>query len=429
MATVAVGNANEMTGGATSAKTRLAFSLVTTLFFMFGFITCLNDILVPHLKTLFDLTYAQASLVQFCFFGAYFLVSLPAGSVVSKLGYKGAAIAGILITGIGCLLFYPAAEVRSYALFLFGLFVLASGVTIIQVAVNPYIAMLGPQETSSVRLTLAQAFNSLGTTIAPMLGAWLILEGSVKTAAELQSMGADDLLAYRVAQASSVQLPYLGLALALFILAGITGLLKLPRIKTEDTTSMFSLGGVLSNRRLMLGALAIFSYVGAEVAIGSYLINFLGLNEVWAMPAATAGSYVALYWGGAMIGRFVGSAVMKKLAPTSVLSFNAGVAAVLVIIAMVMTGGVSAWAILAVGLFNSIMFPTIFTLAIDGLGEKTPQGSAVLCMAIVGGAIIPLLQGLIADRTGLHVSMVLPVVCYAYIAFYGRAVKAPVVIR
>ena len=423
MAISAVANPGDVSDGAASAKTGFAFGLVTSLFFMFGFITCLNDILVPHLKTLFDLSYAQASLVQFCFFGAFFLVSLPAGQVVSKMGYKGGAVAGLLLTGIGCCLFYPAAAFRSYALFLFGLFVLASGVTVIQVAVNPYIAMLGPKETSSVRLNLAQAFNSLGTTLAPMLGAWLILEGTVKSAAELAAMPATEVLAYRATQASSVQLPYLGLALVLVVLAGIMAITRLPKFKVAEATSLFALEGVLTNRRLMLGALAIFCYVGAEVAIGSYLINFLGLIEIWAMPAATAGSYVAMYWGGAMIGRFIGSALMKKIAPTRVLSFNAAVAAVLVLLAMIATGSVSAWAIIAVGLFNSIMFPTIFTLAIDGLEEKTPQGSAVLCMAIVGGAIIPLAQGFIADRTGLHVSLVLPVICYVFIATYGRMAR------
>jgi FHS family L-fucose permease-like MFS transporter len=401
-------------------KTRFAFGLVTTLFFMFGFITCLNDILVPHLKALFDLDYARASLVQFCFFGAYFLVSLPAGKLVGRLGYKGGAVAGLLLTGLGCCLFYPAAEFRSYPLFLLGLFVLASGVTIIQVAVNPYIAMLGPKETSSVRLNLAQAFNSLGTTLAPMLGAWLILEGAVKTVSELAQMPEADVTAYRAVQASSVQVPYLGLALVLVLLALLMGFTRLPKFKVAETTSLLALEGVLTNRRLMLGALAIFCYVGAEVAIGSYLINFLGLSEVWAIPAAVAGTYVSMYWGGAMIGRFIGSAVLKKIAPTRLLSFNASVAAILVLVAMIATGSVSAWSIIAVGLFNSIMFPTIFTLAIDGLEDKTPQGSAVLCMAIVGGAIIPLAQGFIADRTGLHVSLVLPVACYAFIAAYGR---------
>lgn len=400
---------------------RFAFGLVTSLFFMFGFITCLNDILVPHLKTLFDLDYARASLVQFCFFGAFFLVSLPAGRLVNRLGYQGGAVAGLILTGLGCLLFYPAATFQSYPLFLFGLFVLASGVTVIQVAVNPYIAILGPPATSSVRLNLAQAFNSLGTTLAPVLGAAFILAIAVKSPVELAALAPVEIEAYRAAQAASVQLPYVALALILFVLAAAVGFGRLPKFAVSGaSSSLLGMEGALKSPRLLWGAVAIFCYVGAEVAIGSYLINFLGLKEIWAMPEAMAGSFVAMYWGSAMIGRFVGSAVLKKVAPTKVLTVNAALAAVLVIVAMIASGSVAAWAIIAVGLFNSIMFPTIFTLAIEGLGEKTPQGSAVLCMAIVGGAIIPVLQGVIADRTGLHTSFLLPILCYIFIASYGR---------
>lgn len=414
-------NSTGYAGESTQSNHTLAFSLVTSLFFMFGFITCLNDILVPHLKALFDLDYARASLVQFCFFGAYFLMSLPAGRILSKLGYKGGAVVGLIATGVGCLLFYPAATQQSYALFLFGLFVLASGVTMIQVAVNPYIAMLGPQKTSSVRLNLAQAFNSLGTTLAPLLGAFFILAVAVKTPSDLAAMTPDAVALYRVEQASAVQMPYVILALVLFVLAAVVGLSRLPRFNVaSDNVSIFAKDGALKSRRLVLGTIAIFAYVGAEVAIGSYLINFLGLKEIWGLTEAVAGSYVALYWGGAMVGRFIGSAALKKIAPAKVLMFNAAIAAALVVLAVATTGSVAAWSLIAVGLFNSIMFPTIFTLAIEGLGEKTPQGSAVLCMAIVGGALIPVVQGFMADSMGLHISLLIPVVCYAFIFVYSR---------
>ncbi len=404
---------------------RLAFSFVTVLFFMFGFITVLNDILVPHLKALFELNYAQAALVQFTFFGAFFLVSIPAGYVVNKIGYQKGTVYGLVLTAIGCSLFYPAAQIQSYGLFLFGLFVLASGVTQIQVAVNPYVSVLGPSETASVRLNLSQAFNSLGTTIAPILGTAFILAGAVKNSAELQLMSATELADYRDMQADAVKFPYLGLTIALLVLAFIVSKVKLPKIPTETDSSSNStlfekiFGTVLQHRPLVLGAIAIFCYVGAEVAIGSYLINFFGLPEILNYKETSAGSLVALYWGGAMVGRFAGAAVLSKIKPEKVLMANAIIAGILVIAAMVLTGWAAAISILAVGLFNSIMFPTIFTIAIEGLGERTPQASGVLCMAIVGGAIIPVMQGALADQIQLHHSFILPVLCYGFIAYYA----------
>jgi FHS family L-fucose permease-like MFS transporter len=385
---------------------QLAFAIVTALFFIFGFITCLNDILVPHLKSLFTLDYTQAALVQFCFFSAYFVVSLPAGKIVSTMGYKKGTVVGLLITAVGCLLFYPAAEMRSYAIFLFGLFVLASGITLIQVAVNPYVAILGPSETASARLNLSQAFNSLGTTIAPMFGSYLILS---RVAVSGDSAGA-------------VQTPYLGLALTLVVLAVIVGIIHLPTIAGSTDQAAASQGDRASAwkyKHLVLGAVGIFCYVGAEVAIGSYLVNFFELPEIAALDASTAAKYVSFYWGGAMVGRFIGAVILRSIRPGKVLAFNAVLAALLVLTSMALGGHVAMFAILAVGLFNSIMFPTIFTLAIDGLGKNTAQGSGILCMAIVGGAIIPLFQGGLADKLGLHHSFVLPVLCYLFIAFYG----------
>ena len=403
---------------------KIAFALVTALFFSFGFITCLNDILVPHLKSLFTLNYTEAALIQFCFFSAYFFMSLPSGKIVSRIGYKRGTIVGAVVTAFGCLLFYPAAELQSYWVFLFGFFILASGITLIQVAVNPYVAVLGPAETASGRLTLAQAFNSLGTTIAPLFGSFLILSASSKSVDDVKSLDGPALAAYHTAQAHSVQGPYIGLAVALCILAVIVSFFKLPSILSpEDDLSGVTLKEELSSawryRHLLLGAIGIFTYVGAEVAIGSYLVNFINLPEIGGIAEATAAKYVSLYWGGAMVGRFIGAAVLQKVRPGKVLTFNAICAGLLVLIAMISSGPVAMYAILAVGLFNSIMFPTIFTLAIKGLGKHTPQGSGVLCMAIVGGAVIPLVQGTIADALGLHHSFILPVICYGFIAYYG----------
>lgn len=381
-----------------------AFSMVTLLFFMFGFITCLNDILVPHLKGMFTLSYTEAALIQFCFFAAYFIVSLPAGKIVTRFGYKQGTMIGLGLTACGCLLFYPAAGVASYPLFLFGLFVLASGITIIQVAVNPYISVLGPRKTASARLNLSQAFNSLGTTLAPLIGTALILSGATDGA-------------------SAVQGPYLGLAGALVVLTVVLGPMHLPAVTPEAAIHATHASGAKKSawdyRHLVLGAVGIFCYVGAEVAIGSYLVNFLGLAEVMGMPEAQAGKYVAYYWGGAMVGRFIGAAVLRMFKPGSVLAVNSLIALVLVIAGMSASGATAMWALLAVGLFNSIMFPTIFTLAIDGLGEHTAQGSGILCMAIVGGAVVPLIQGVLADGLGLQHSFFLPILCYLFIAFYG----------
>lgn len=410
MATFTVQSSGNDAAGSKSKAYTLAFAVVTTLFFIFGFITCLNDILVPHLKSLFQLDYTQAALVQFCFFSAYFVASLPAGRIVARMGYQRGTVVGLLVTAIGCLIFYPAAGQQSYSLFLTGLFILACGITLIQVAVNPYVTALGPSRTASARLTLAQAFNSLGTTIAPMFGSYLILAAHAEPGAELD----------KIAQASSVQGPYLALALALVALAGLVSVFRLPKIASAEAKR-----GAWSQRHLVLGAFGIFCYVGAEVAIGSYLVNFLSLSEIGGLTTADAAKYVSLYWGGAMVGRFIGAVVMRKVRPGKVLAFHAFCAAVLVAVTLLSSGRVAMAAILAVGLFNSIMFPTIFALAIEGLEECTAQGSGILCMAIVGGAIIPLIQGGLADRIGLHASFFLPVICYLYIVHYGMKGHKP----
>ena len=404
-----------------------SLTILTSLFFIWGFITCLNDILIPHLKSIFELTYTQAMLIQFCFFAAYFVVSVPSGYLVEKIDYKGGIIAGLSIAGIGCLLFYPAASQHSYPLFLAALFVLASGITLLQVAANPYVTILGGAETASSRLTMTQAFNSLGTTIAPYFGSLFILSAAVKTAEDIKLLDANQLSSYQTAQAAAVQNPYLFIAALLFFIAIIFALIKLPNIKVIDQKPEHSVASSIDNQHhsawgynhLVLGAIAIFLYVGGEVCIGSFLINFMGEPAIAGLAENEAGKYVSFYWGGAMVGRFIGAAVMQRINPSKLLVFNALAATCLVLITINSSGSIAMWAILSVGLFNSIMFPTIFSLAISGLGSHTGQGSGILCAAIVGGAILPVIQGLFADQIGIQAAFFIPVLCYLYISYYG----------
>ena len=400
---------NSQTNDLNGANSTNQFALVslTTLFFMWGFITCLNDILIPHLKAIFDLSYTQSMLVQFCFFGAYFLVSLPAGRLVKKVGYQKGIVFGLVIAAIGCFMFYPSAEYHSYNLFLSALFVLASGITVLQVSANPYVTLLGPAASASSRLTMTQAFNSLGTTVAPYLGALFILNEAASSMTT-------------AASADSVKIPYLFLTAILLLLAAIFSYLKLPKI---DSAVVFEdekvTGSAWQYRHLVLGALGIFVYVGAEVSIGSFLVNFLGETNIAGLAETEAAKYLTYYWGGAMAGRFIGAAVMQKLDAGKVLGFNALLAVLLIALAMLSSGALAMWALLLVGLCNSIMFPTIFSLALNGLGKHTSQGAGILCLAIVGGAILPLLQGVLADNLGIQLAFVLPLLCYLYIAFYG----------
>ncbi len=394
--------------------------IVTILFFMWGLLTSLNDVLIPHLKSVYTLTYLQAMLVQFCFFGAYFIVSLPAGMLIKKIGYQKGAVSGLLIAAAGCALFYPAAN-SGYALFLFAFFVLAAGITILQVAANPFVTALGPAKTASSRLTLTQAFNSLGTTVAPALGGLLILSAVTISADQLALLPAAEQAAYRAQEAATVQGPYLVLAGALAVLAIMFAMARLPKIDHAADTSAApdGKGSATAYRHLVLGAIAIFVYVGGEVSIGSFLINFLGEGNIAGLSHAAAAQYVSLYWGGAMVGRFIGFAVMRYVSPGKTLAFNSLFAIVLILTATFSQGQVAMWAILAVGLCNSIMFPTIFSMALHGLGKFTGQGSGILCMAIVGGAIVPFAQGMLADTIGLQLSFLVPAACYAFILYYG----------
>ena len=389
-----------------SQNNTLALGVLTSLFFMMGFITCMNDILIPHLKKIFDLSYTQAMLVQFCFFTAYALMSIPAGKLVEKIGYKGGVIGGFLIAALGCVLFYPAAGSASYPIFLGALFILATGIVLLQVAGNPYVTLLAKPGKESTTLTLIQAFNSLATTVAPPLGAALIFV---------------DATASKAQQVSSVQIPYLGLAGFMVLLAVVVAMIKLPdarQIANQETEHNHDgKTSVWQYKHMILGAVGIFCYVGGEVAIGSMMINVL--EKVAGLSHETGANYLAIYWGGAMVGRFVGTAVLNKFEPNKCLAFNASVVVVLILLAILLGGKVAMWCLLCIGLFNSIMFPTIFSLGTKGLGKFTGQASGIICTAIVGGAIIPVAQGAFADTIGLLPAYFVSAVCYFYIVYFA----------
>jgi FHS family L-fucose permease-like MFS transporter len=475
---------------------------MTTLFFMWGFVTVLNDVLVPHLKSIFDLSYAKVMLIQFAFFSAYFIFSIPSAKVLDWIGYKRTIVVGLLTMAVGALLFIPAAAAPSFPLFLCALIVLAAGITSLQVAANPYVAVLGPANTASSRLNLAQAFNSLGTTVGPYLGGLFILSAAPISIEIVRQMSPDALQAYRVHEAATVKLPYLLIALLLGALAVTIALFKLPPIPEAEKHGHVPAKNLWKYRHLVLGCVAIFAYVGAEVSIGSFLINYLGQPDIGNLTAQVAARFVAYYWGGAMVGRFIGSAVLNgmKTSLLAILSVISGLVlvltflplgslaieghpliskiisslasiltdgrplvllcmfalllllllsalrngrvqigtgrllglaatstALLVCISMLTFGHFAMWSILLVGFFNSIMFPSIFTLGIAELGPLTGDGSGLLIMAIVGGAILPVLQGVIADNLGIHHAFFLPVICYLYIVFYALKGSKPTV--
>ncbi|MBV9039046.1 MAG: sugar MFS transporter [Acidobacteriaceae bacterium] len=400
-------------------------SIVTSLFFMWGFLTCLNDILVPHLKSIFDLSYARVMLIQFAFFSAYFLFSLPWAKVVNAIGYQKTMVVGLLTMTMGVFLFVPAASLASYPLFLAALIVLAGGITGLQVSANPYVALLGKPETASSRLDLTQAFNSLGTTIAPKVGGLLILSSAPLAVEQLHQLSPSALHLYRVQQAASVKMPYIVIGFALLLLAGLIGAAKLPPVETGTSGEARVDDSIWRHPNLYLGAIGIFAYVGAEVSIGSFLVNYFGSPEIAGFSAKTAAGYVSFYWGGAMVGRFLGAPILRRIKASYVLAFCAIFAATLVTASMLLTGHIAMWSMLAVGLFNSIMFPTIFSLGVAELGSLTGNGSGLLNMAIVGGAILPVVQGIISDHIGIHHAFFLPVICYMYILFYGLSGSKP----
>ena len=427
---------------------RGAFITVTSLFFMWGFITVLVDALIPRLKDVFELTYLQAGLVQFAWFTAYGLISIPGGKLIKRIGYQNGILAGLSLAAMGCLIFYPAASTRLFPLFLLALFVVAAGITVLQVAANPYISVLGPEEGASSRLNLAQAFNSLGTTIAPIVSAGYLLGDTVKSGEQQMSLTAEALEMYRAAEAGAVQGPFVILAASFLLLALVIRKVSLPRI-LEGGGEGGALSELIANRRLMAGAVAIFVYVGAEVALGSYMVNYgLSLNVHEMMqshpilermaglaasikgqsvldldPKGKLGVLLTFYWGGAMIGRFIGAGLMQRFKPALLLGVFATLALALVVASSSSSGLLALLMLLGVGLFNSIMFPTIFTLGIAELEDLKPQGSGILCSAIVGGAFIPPAFGAIVDASGFGLALLLPALCYAYIAGFGFRVS------
>ena len=400
---------------------------VMGLFFIFGGITSLNDVIIPKLKELFTLNYTQAMLVQFCFFTAYAVIGIPGARLIKRIGYMRGAVAGLLTMMVGCLLFIPASQTATYGVFLLALFVLASGVVIVQVVANPLISLLGKAETAHSRLTFAQAFNSLGTTVFPYFGSILILGGlATVTADQLSGVELD---AYRTAESQAIVNGYLGIAAALAIVAGVVWLFRnaLKGEKHEESTGLAGLD-LLKRTRFGFGAACIFLYVGAEVAIGSLIVNYLMQDHVMGLEEQAAGKLIGLYWGGAMVGRFIGSAVLRLVSPGMVLGGVSLGAIALIAISTQTTGTISGYSLLAIGLMNSIMFPTIFSLACEKLGPRAADGSGIINVAIFGGAVIPLLTGIIADVTGnLAISLIIPALCYAIIAGFGWYARQPAV--
>jgi FHS family L-fucose permease-like MFS transporter len=398
---------------------------VFALFFIFGGITSLNDVIIPKLKELFTLNYAQALLVQSAFFAAYAIVSIPAAAIVRRAGYMRSAVIGLLTMMVGCLLFIPASSSATFGVFLFALFVLASGITIVQVVANPLISLLGKPKTAHSRLTFAQAFNSLGTTIFPYVGSVVIL-GGLATIDPMTLSGAA-LDAYRAAETKTVVHTYLGLAVALAIVAAVVWTRR-NRLQEEQSHqgSILQAFNLLGRPRFGIGALCIFLYVGAEVAIGSLIVNYLMQPSVMGLTDQAAGKHVPFYWGGALVGRFIGAYLLTRVSPGKVLAGVATGAIALILISANTAGLVSGWTLLSIGLMNSIMFPTIFALASEGLGKRAGEGSGVIATAIVGGAIVPPLTGLLADSSGsLHFALILPAACYAVILAYGLYTRRP----
>jgi FHS family L-fucose permease-like MFS transporter len=422
-------------------KYKKAFYLLTSLFFMWGLITVLVDSLIPRIRDIFELSFFEAGLVQFAFFMAYGLISIPAGALLHKIGYKKGIIVGLIVMGLGCLLFIPAASFRLFPLFMLGYFILASGMTVLQVAANPYVTVLGDEKSASSRLNLSQAFNALGTAIAPAIGAVFILSDTIAGSEALKNMNTSDLQIYLTKEASAVQMPFLMLAASLLFLAFLVKKMHLPQLMNTKSSGNYM--DALKDKKLLFGIFAIFLYVGAEVSIGSYLVNyFIDMDManiirnnsamVWITTLiqpddlskiddkGIVASFVMFYWGGAMIGRFIGSYLTKIYKPNLILSLFAALAILFIGVSMSTIGLISMWSILAVGLVNSIMFPTIFSIAIEDLGDLKAQGSGLLCTAIAGGAIIPPLYGFFTDLQGFKMAFVLIMLCYAYIFYYGK---------
>jgi len=416
--TTAEGSARDPLAGDTRGQ-RSALTLLASLFFMWGFITVINNTLLPHLRSVFDLSYTQTTLIESVWFIAYFVASIPSAKLIEAIGYKRAMVTGLLIMAVGALLMIPAARIPSYGVVLTALFIIASGITLLQVAANPYVAVIGPSETASSRLNLVQAFNSMGTTLAPLFGGYLILSRS--TSGNAQAGAAALTAEQRIADAQSVQLPYFIVAVVLVILAIVIARYKLPDLggATRRMAKAERKGHSLwKHRNLVLGIPAIFIYLIAEIGVSNLFINFVSAPEIGDLTHTQASRYLFLLWGGMMVGRFVGSQLMRTIAPEKILAFASLAAFAVMIVTTFAHGSVAMWALISVGLFHSIMFPTIFTLGIKGLGPLTEEGAGLLVMAIAGGALV-IVQGQVADAFGLQLSFLVTAVCELYVLFYA----------
>jgi FHS family L-fucose permease-like MFS transporter len=409
--------------GPQPGNTRVALVAMTAIFFMWGFITELNGVLIPHLQAVFDLTHFRSMLLDSAFFGAYFVMALPAGKVVGRLGFKLGIVLGLLVAGAGALLILPAAQMGSFNLFLPALFILASGIVLLQVSANPYVSLLGAPQHAASRLNFAQAVNSLGHTIGPYVAGVLIFSATLLSAEQLAALPASE-------RASTVQPLYIGVAVALLALALAVYLFRMPPL-TEATEQAearpHGFAEVLALPHVRWGVLAIFFYVGVEVTVAHFMVSYVSRPEIGDMSKESASAYLSFYHLAAMIGRFVGALLLLRADPRRMLPAAAAINIGLLLATMVSTGSVATWSVVAVGLFNSIMFPTIFTLAIEGLGPMTEKAASLLVMAIVGGAVVPPLQGLVADALlagngetrALQYAYVVSALCYAYIVWYG----------
>jgi FHS family L-fucose permease-like MFS transporter len=386
------------------------FITVAVLFFIFGFITNLNMALVPHLRSIFDLPYAWAMLAESAFFLAYFVFSSPTSKLIETIGYKRTMVVSLFIQVVGCLLFVPAAKLVSFPLFLTAVFIVGAGVTALQTAANPYVAILGPEHSAPVRLTLAQALNSLGGTIAPLVAGAYILTDPAS-------------LASKAAIADTVRGPYIAIAGGLLILGIAVAFMHLPHVAQTQTFRPAKEGDPILSRSIwgykhtVLGAVGIFLYVGVEVGLASIAVNYFKSQGV--DSAKTASFLVSLYWFGALVGRLLGSWVLTKIKSNKLLGAFGFIAAALLVVSMFSSGSVAIWTVVLCGFFNSIMFPNIFALGIAGLGPMTSKGSGLIMTAVVGGAIVPLLLGAAADKMGIQHAFVIPIFCYLFIAYYG----------
>ncbi|MGC1300972.1 MAG: sugar MFS transporter [Caulobacteraceae bacterium] len=418
---VRAGGVSAVGGGSPRGGYTLALSVLASVFFMWGFCTVLNDVLAPHLKAVFELNYTQSALVQFTFFAAYFIMSMPSAKVIETIGYKASIMVGLGIMALGALLFVPSAALPSFPVFLCAQFVLATGVTLLQVAANPYVAVIGKPETAPARLNLVQALNSLGDTVAPWFGGLLILahstSGNSRATVVLTA-------SQKLADAGAVKLPYVGIAVVLLALAAVIFVTHLPKLQAQTDETRAAGASLWRHRRLMMGVVGIFLYVGAEVAVGTYLINYIRGPSVGNMTPAQAAGYLTYFWMGLMLGRFAGAFLMRYVRPATLLAYVGAGAMALVFATMLTTGAVAMWTIILVGLCNSIMFPTIFTLAIEGLGPLTEKGSGLLVMAICGGGVLPEVMGVLADHIGLKYAFIAPALCYVFILYFALYVRA-----